>query len=186
MLAGAPGQIVGRVTDAQGTPIPGATVVASAATGQQSAVTDARGVYVLSNIGSGRVSVSAQLQGFQTAQRSFIFDQRPRQADMTLRVGALTESVMVEAEAPLIDTRSSDTSRTFRTDEGRPLVQSGNNASALQQAQAPSVNVQNLQRRAAGVLPVRVEIPRAGASHRFVKPLVIDEETVVSFRYRRR
>ena len=54
-----------------------------------------------------------------------------------------------------------------------------------QQAQLPSLNVQNLQRPAAGVLPVRVEIPRAGMSHRFVKPLVIDEETVVSLPYRR-
>jgi hypothetical protein len=48
------------------------------------------------------------------------------------------------------------------------------------------MNVQNLQRKAAGVLPVRIDVPRAGTSHRFVKPLVIDEETVVSFRYRRR
>ncbi len=51
---------------------------------------------------------------------------------------------------------------------------------------APSVNVQNLQRRASGVLPVRMEVPRAGTSHRFVKPLVIDEETRVTFRYKRR
>jgi hypothetical protein len=46
--------------------------------------------------------------------------------------------------------------------------------------------VQNLQRRASGVLPVRMEVPRAGTSHRFLKPLVIDEATVVSFRYKRR
>ena len=46
------------------------------------------------------------------------------------------------------------------------------------------MNVQNLQRRASGVLPVRMEVPRAGTSHRFVKPLVIDEETGVTFRYR--
>jgi hypothetical protein len=52
--------------------------------------------------------------------------------------------------------------------------------------EVPSVNVQNLQRRASGVLPVRMEVPRAGTSHRFVKPLVIDEETRVTFRYKRR
>jgi hypothetical protein len=51
---------------------------------------------------------------------------------------------------------------------------------------APSVNVQQLQRRAAGVLPVRIDVPRAGTSHRFVKPLVVDEETVVTFRYQKR
>jgi hypothetical protein len=31
-----------------------------------------------------------------------------------------------------------------------------------------------------------MEVPRAGTSHRFLKPLVIDEATVVSFRYKRR
>ena len=58
--------------------------------------------------------------------------------------------------------------------------------SPVESAQAPSMNVQNLQRKAAGVLPVRIDVPRAGTSHRFVKPLVIDENTLVSFRYRRR
>jgi hypothetical protein len=48
----------------------------------------------------------------------------------------------------------------------------------------PSVNVQNLQRRAAGVLPVRIDVPRAGQSHVFVRPLVVGEETTLSFRYR--
>jgi hypothetical protein len=184
MLTAVQGQIVGRVTDAQGSAIPGATVVASSARGQQTAVTDARGVYVLSNVASGRVSITAHLEGFQMSQRAFIFDQRPRQADLTLQLGAVSETVTVTAEAPLVQTQSSE--RSLRVDEGRPQVQAGNATQAAQQAQLPSVNVQNLQRRAAGVLPVRVEIPRAGASHRFVKPLVIDEETVVSFRYRRR
>jgi hypothetical protein len=55
-----------------------------------------------------------------------------------------------------------------------------------QRAQEPSLNVQSLQRRAAGVLPVRIDVPRAGTSHRFLKPLVVDEETVVQFRYKRR
>ena len=51
---------------------------------------------------------------------------------------------------------------------------------------APSQNVINLQRRIAGVLPVRVDVPRAGSSHQFVKPLVVDQETQVTFRYKRR
>jgi hypothetical protein len=33
---------------------------------------------------------------------------------------------------------------------------------------------------------VRIDVPKAGTSHRFVKPLVVDEETVVFFSYRRR
>ncbi len=54
------------------------------------------------------------------------------------------------------------------------------------QKQEPSQNVINLQKRAAGVLPVRVDVPRAGTSHQFVKPLVVDQETFVNLRYKRR
>ncbi len=55
-----------------------------------------------------------------------------------------------------------------------------------QQFDEPSVNVQNLQRRVAGVLPVRVDVPHAGHSYHFVRPLVVDEDTSVRFRYRSR
>lgn len=47
-----------------------------------------------------------------------------------------------------------------------------------------SSNVVNLQRRAAGVLPIRVDVPRAGNSYRFVRPLVLDEETKMTFKYK--
>jgi hypothetical protein len=50
----------------------------------------------------------------------------------------------------------------------------------------PSQNVVNLQQRAAGVLPIRVDVPRAGVSHQFIKPLVINAEPMVKFRYKRR
>ena len=51
---------------------------------------------------------------------------------------------------------------------------------------APSQNVLNLQRRVAGILPVRVDIPRAGTSYRFVRPLVLEEETRITFQYKSR
>ena len=50
----------------------------------------------------------------------------------------------------------------------------------------PSQNVINLQQRAAGVLPVRIDVPRAGTSLQFVRTLVVDEETLVQFDYKRR
>jgi hypothetical protein len=55
-----------------------------------------------------------------------------------------------------------------------------------QVAAPPSQNVVNLQARAAGVLPIRVDVPQAGVSHQFIKPLVINAEPVVKFRYKRR
>jgi len=51
-------------------------------------------------------------------------------------------------------------------------------------ANAPSQNVFNLQRRVAGILPVRMEVPRGGRSYRFVRPLVLDEETKITFQYK--
>jgi hypothetical protein len=175
------GQIVGRVVDASGAPIPGATVTASGSGRTRSAISDERGRFVISDVPSGPVTVTGELTGFRAARRTFVFDQRPRQADLMLQVGALEETVTVTAEAPLINMRSSEMGQTIRMNEAKQTP-----GDIAQRADVPSANVQSLQRRAAGVLPIRIEVPRAGTSHRFVKPLVIDEETVVSFRYRRR
>ena len=192
VLGASPGQIVGRVTDTAGSVVPGVSVIADAGGRRQSATTDANGVFVLTSVPSGPVNVTAQIEGFRSIRRPLLFDQRPRQVDFTLELSALTETVTVTAEAPFIDMRTSERSITaggsgFGTAQGTAGgTQSQSQASRGAANQMPSMNVQNLQRKAAGVLPVRIDVPRAGSSHRFVKPLVIDEDTVVSFRYRRR
>jgi hypothetical protein len=183
----AAGQIAGRVVDPSGAVIPGVTVTAEAGGRRMTAVTDADGRYVISNIPAGPLVVSSSLSGFQTAQRSLSYDERPRQLDFQLAVGALSESVTVMADAARIQAQTSEVTRSHNANlldnERRTAAEREQRA---QQQAAPSVNVQSLQRRAAGVLPVRIDVPRAGSSHRFVKPLVVDEETVVGFRYRRR
>ena len=55
---------------------------------------------------------------------------------------------------------------------------------AEKQQMAASSNVTNLQQRVSGILPVRVDVPRAGNSYNFVRPLVLDEETKVTFTYK--
>jgi hypothetical protein len=47
-------------------------------------------------------------------------------------------------------------------------------------------NIVTFQQRVSGVLPIRVDVPRAGNSYQFVRPLVLDEETKVTFRYKSR
>jgi hypothetical protein len=47
-----------------------------------------------------------------------------------------------------------------------------------------SSNVADFQQRVAGVLPIHVDVPHAGNSYRFIRPLVLNEETKVSFRYK--
>jgi hypothetical protein len=59
-------------------------------------------------------------------------------------------------------------------------------ATARQQAatSGTSQNVLDLQKRVAGVLPIAVNVPHAGNSYRFVLPLVVAEDTRVTFNYK--
>jgi hypothetical protein len=89
-----------------------------------------------------------------------------------MTVDGQTEAVTVTSEAPYRDQRNEVAQR----------VAEPKSLDAVQQS--PSQNVINLQRRVAGVLPVRIDVPRTGTLHRFVRPLVLDEETTVTFRYK--
>jgi hypothetical protein len=104
--------------------------------------------------------------------------------------GPVVVEVTVAAESSAIDTRTSGVAETVTVDQmssnSRREDEMRQRGADRQIAQEPSLNVQSLQRRAAGVLPVRIDVPRAGSSHRFIKPLVVDEQTVVTFKYRQR
>ena len=77
--------------------------------------------------------------------------------------GMLQETITVMGASPVMDERK---------DKEQVVV-------------PPSQNVVNLQSRAAGVLPIRIDVPRAGVSHQFVKPLVVGTEATVTLRYKR-
>jgi hypothetical protein len=162
-----PGQIHGLVKDAAGSPLPGTTIVLDAGSSRQAAVSAGDGTFLISGVPSGTVTATARLNGFATQSTSFTFDQQPRQIDVVMPVSAVAESVTVTAAAPV------------------PAPPMATMLADAQKAE-PSQNVINLQRRAAGVLPIRVDVPRAGTSHQFVKPLVVDQEATVSLRYKRR
>lgn len=183
-----PGQVVGRVVDHTGAVLPGVTIVAQGGGQRRTVVTDKDGRYVISGMPSGPLSISSALEGFKTTERSVVYDQRPRQIDFQLMIGELTETVTVAADAPVIETSSSARTQVIRPDQPqfRANAEEPRQRGGGQVAAEPSVNVQSLQRRAAGVLPVRIDVPRAGTSHRFIKPLVIDEEMAVGFRYRKK
>jgi len=163
--AGLPGQIRGSAADQTGGTVPGVAIELAVGNFHRSTVTDAEGRYALSDLPSGPATISAQLAGFATARHSFEFDRSPTRVDFVMTVGSVAESVTVAAYSPEVSAKARDTQKT---------------------PEPPSQNVVNLQRRASGVLPVRIDVPRAGVSHQFVKPLVVDQETVVSLRYKRR
>lgn len=169
-----PGQIMGRVTDPLGAPIPGAKItIIEGGRVRRTVTSDESGNYVVDDVPHGSITVTAELPGFTTSQRVFTFDGRPRRLDFQIVPGALTETVSVTAEVPYLDQRGNVGGE--RDNERKAL-------DAVQQS--PSQNVLNLQRRVAGVLPVRIDVPRTGTLHRFVRPLVFEEETSVTFRYK--
>jgi hypothetical protein len=103
-----------------------------------------------------------------------------------MQVAGLTETVTVTGETPMVNTQSSTQTFTFSNEVNAPPPARVADAPQRVTIVAPSQNVIDLQRKASGVLPVRVDVPRAGTSHLFVKPLVVDQETVVKLRYKRR
>ena len=159
---GLPGQVRGRVADQSGAVLPGVTIELISPTVTTTVVSDANGAFVFSNVSPGQSTIRATLAGFMTSQGSFEFDQRPRQVDIEMRIGGVEETIAVVGQSPRATMK------------------------AVAAPAPPPSNVVDLQRRAAGVLPVRIDVPRAGTSYRFVKPLVVDQETVVKLRYKRR
>ena len=174
----APNQIGGVVIDPSGAVIPAAIVeVKNLSTNASwSASTSSDGRWLLPNLPSGTYQLSAHKPGFQTMRSTITYDAfNPHAYQIGLELGTVTQTVEVSAEATTVDTSTALIG-------GHKEKKSKNAPPAP--APPPSSNVYNLQQRVAGVLPVAVDIPRAGTSYRFVRPLVLNEETKLSFTYK--
>src|SRR5688572_22572137 len=103
-------QLSGTVRDESGAVLPGVTVTATQTdTGLvRTAVTDETGGYLLTNLPTGPYRLEVALQGFKTYVQTGIVLQvgGTPTVNAVLGVGALEESVTVEAAAPLVDVRS--------------------------------------------------------------------------------
>jgi hypothetical protein len=174
-LAGVqPGQLEGYVVDPAGAVIPGVLLkITSLETGaMRMATTDSSGRWTVSNIPAGQLKIEASANGFQTAQVNATYDaSRGGRYDLRLSVGSTAETVTVET------TLAEGKGPSGRKDRDRKKQE------AIAQNGA-SDNVLNLQKRVAGVLPVRIDVPRAGNSYRLARALVLDEETRVTFNYK--
>jgi hypothetical protein len=168
-----PGQLGGYIIDPSGAVLSNAQVnVTQLDSGAvRNATTDGSGRWIVSGLTSGRVKITSTMPGFSTTVRNLSYDANyPTSCNFTLQIGAAMESVEVQANS--LDQQSSrQIERNLKKSEAAA-------------ASAPSSSVLNLQRRVAGVLPVRVDVPRAGSSYSFVRPLVLDEETKLTFTYK--
>ena len=99
------GSISGRVTDRSGAIVPGASVsLRNLGTGvEQSAVTNHAGLYRFPALMPGTYSITASLKGFRDVQvLTRVLVGNTTLQDMTLQVGAGTETVRVIATTPLL------------------------------------------------------------------------------------
>jgi len=178
-----PGQMGGYVTDPIGAVIPNARItVTSSNTGAvRTATTDASGRWIMQGMQSGNYKAKAEMPGFRTTQYSINYDaSQPSMYNFSLNVGAVSETVEVTAQSVQLQTESAEISTVGRNYPKQPALAPG----AV--SQNASANVVNLQKRVAGVLPIAIDVPRAGTMFSFVRPLVLDEETKVTFSYKSR
>jgi len=115
------GTVSGSVKDVQGAVVPGATVtLVSVARGTtMHAQTNAEGDFVVPNVTAGTHTIRVTLDGFKTLERPGIVvspGDRVAVQTLTIEVGAIAETVTVEAGATQIQAASGERSFTIPTD----------------------------------------------------------------------
>jgi hypothetical protein len=129
-FAQALGAVAGVVKDASGAVLPGVTVEASSPAlieKVRSVVTDGAGQYRIVNLPPGDYIVSFTLPGFSTVRREGVEVSVNVTAniDAELRVGAVSETITVTGESPLVDVQSSAQSRTITDQAFKELPTGG-------------------------------------------------------------
>jgi hypothetical protein len=179
-VALAVGQLGGYVFDPTGAAIPNAHLqIQNLATGASwSAISTADGSWRIIGLPSGTYQVTAASPGFQGTVLNIPYDAaNPQAYRIGLNIGAINSAITVEASATEMNTeRSTISSKDKKHKKELPA--------APPPPPTASANVFNLQQRVAGVLPVAVDVPRAGTSYRFIRPLVVNEETKLNFTYK--
>jgi hypothetical protein len=101
-------QIAGRVTDASGAVVPGASIrIINAGTGIAREVqTNSDGYYAVPLLQPGEYSASAERKGFKTVNRTGIILEVDQRAELnfTLEVGQMTEKIQVTADVLQLNT----------------------------------------------------------------------------------
>ena len=170
-----PGQIGGVIVDPIGGVIPGAEVtVTNTQTGTSlTTKSDDEGHWRIAGMQPGAVSVAISSPGFgRMVHEIDLQASKPARIGTTMQPGAVTATVEIRG-SDNAESNSREIEDRLKKDRAAQL-------------NAASQNVFNLQRRVAGILPVAVEVPRSGKSYRFVRPLVMEEETRISFQYKSR
>jgi hypothetical protein len=114
-------EIGGKVTDEQGAVLPGVTVViTNEATGVfREVITSGDGNYFVGQLVPGTYKINVKLTGFRTTERGGLILQVGKQLtiNLTMPVGGLEETVLVNAASPLVDVTSAKVGGNIGVDE---------------------------------------------------------------------
>jgi len=128
-------QLSGLVTDDTAGALPGVEVtVTQTGTGaSRFVVTDTRGEYVFTNLPIGPYTLEAKLSGFSTFQQTGIVLNvgDTRSVNVTMKVGQLSETILVQADANMVETRSLAAGTLVTQDQMVGLPLNGRNATQL-------------------------------------------------------
>lgn len=158
--------VLGRVSDASGGVIPGASVtIRNVATGvEQQVVTGSDGAFQVRYLGPGEHVANVALSGFRTERRTFTLrvGQMIR-LDVNLQVGDLATSVEVVATGQLIETQSGVTGNTVTSETLANLPITGRNFTSLGNLTA-GVVASGTQFRASGARGMYQQVSFDGVS----------------------
>lgn len=125
------GQISGYVRDSSQAVVTGATVtITNQGNGdQRNVTTNSSGFYVVPNLQVGTYSVAGEMQGFKrTVQTGVVLDSASRlNVDLTLTVGAVSESVEVSSAMTQVQTETAQVGRVVDTKQIQDLTLNGRN-----------------------------------------------------------
>ena len=134
--------IIGSVTDPSGAVLPGVTVEAVRTPGGNrfSTQTDAGGNFRFASIPSGTYTVTATLSGMEPASIRNVearLGTSPR-VDLKLGLSAVSETISVTAEAPVVDVTTSATATSIRAESFERLPRGRDFTSIVTQAASAS------------------------------------------------
>ncbi len=152
--------LVGKVTDESGGAMPGVTVTLKSPAlqvAQMAAVTGVDGDYRLLELPPGVYSVTFELGGFQTSVRAGVHltTGSAGRVDVVMKIGALSETVQVSGQSPVVDTVNVAGQTTLVQEQLRSIPMGGTMqemlplAAGLSMQTKPDVGDSNLASRSA-------------------------------------
>jgi Carboxypeptidase regulatory-like domain len=140
------GTITGTISDPTRAVIPGVNIVATntETAARYETVSTETGNYTLAQLPPGVYQISAELPGFKRYVRQGItvLVAQTLRIDVALEVGATTDEVTVNADAPLLRTESSDVSYVIKAPDQLPIFGIGGTLSGSAGIRNPYAMVQ--------------------------------------------